>query len=58
MALHFLVFVSILLSLLSLDNAETQLAKAKLAQGEAIRALESTRLGPMSGLFWWVGDYK
>lgn len=42
----------------SLDNAESQLADAKLAQGEAIRALEATRLGPLSHVFWWVGDYK
>lgn len=42
----------------SLDNAESQLASAKLAQGEAIRALEATRIGPMSHVFWWVGDYK
>lgn len=42
----------------SLSQAEAELSAAKMAQGEAIRALEATRLGPMSGLFYWVGDYK
>lgn len=42
----------------SLSQAESELANAKMAQGKAIRALESTRLGPMSHVFWWVGDYK
>ena len=42
----------------SLDKAEKELMYAKNARNLAIRDIESTRNGPMSGVIWFVGDYK
>ena len=42
----------------SLSQAEDGLLKAKLRVASSIEDIESRRLGPMSGVISFVGDYK
>ena len=42
----------------SLTDAQTKLAAVKEEQAIAMRKIESRRLGVMSGVIRWVGDYK
>lgn len=43
---------------MSLSEAEDELATAKHTRAAAIRSIEARRVGPMSGVIWWAGDYK
>lgn len=42
----------------SLSEAEGKLASAKAERALAMRSVEATRAGPMSGVIWFAGDYK
>lgn len=42
----------------SLTEAQAKLSQIKEEKAYAIRSVEKTRLGVMSGVIWWVGDYK
>lgn len=42
----------------SLTGAEKARLEAKLKKSEAIKNVESRRLGPFSGVIWFAGDYE
>ena len=42
----------------SLSVAEEKLLEAKASRINSIKEIEATRLGPMSGVINFVGDYK
>ncbi len=43
---------------MSLTDAESELARAKAKEAQAKVNIERTRAGPMSGVIAWAGDYK
>lgn len=43
---------------MSLTDAEKELARAKAKEAQAKVNIEHTRAGPMSGVIAWAGDYK
>jgi len=43
---------------MSLTDAEKELARSKAAEAQAKINIEHTRAGPMSGVIAWAGDYK
>jgi hypothetical protein len=42
----------------SLTEAQSKLAKAKIERADVIQKVEARRLGPVSGVISFVGDYK